>query len=253
MNAIGSSLLQFWKSSIGRKLIVAVTGILLVGFLVAHMGGNLLIYQGRDALNDYAYFLHHFLHGWGIWAFRAGLLAAFVLHVAATVSLARENRAARETKYECEARVQAPRSSLIMIWSGLTILGFVIFHLLHFTVPVDSDLAGMKDPADPSRTDVYGMVIAGFQNPLVVLFYIVAISLLFSHLSHGISSIFQTLGLRTEKTRGAIHKLGWAVSLVLWAGFLSVPFLISMNVVKDPEAKAGPTAAEITSESGSES
>lgn len=233
MNALGNALLQFWKSSIGKKLIVAVTGILLVGFLIAHMLGNLLIYQGREALNDYAYFLHHFLHGAGIWVARAGLLAAFVLHIVATVALTRQNRESRDTRYAHEETVQAPKSSLIMIWSGLTVLGFVIFHLLHFTMPVAPSLSGLKDPLDPSRPDVYGMVIKGFQNPLVVLFYIIAISLLFSHLSHGIASIFQTLGLRTAKTRSAINKLSWAISIVLWLGFLSVPFLISVNVVED--------------------
>jgi len=233
MNALGNALLQIWKSSIGRKWIVALTGIVLVGFLVAHMGGNLLVFQGREALNDYAYFLHHFLHGWGIWAFRLVLLGAFVLHIAATISLVRENRAARDSRYACDATVQAPKSSRIMIWSGLTVLGFVVFHILHFTIPVNPNLAGLKDPLDPTRADVFGMVVKGFQNPLVVVFYIVAVSLLCSHLCHGVASIFQTLGLRTEKTRGAIHKLGLALALVLWLGFLAVPFLVSMGAVKD--------------------
>jgi len=236
MNSLGKALLQGWNSSIGKKWIVAITGIVLVGFLVAHMVGNLLIFQGRESLNDYAYFLHHFLHGWGIWAFRLVLLGAFVLHIVATVSLVRQNRTARDARYACDATVQAPKSSRIMIWSGLTVLGFVIFHILHFTIPVNPNLAGLQDPLDPSRADVYGMVVKGFQNPLVVLFYIVGVSLLCSHLSHGIASIFQTLGMRSEKTRGAIHKLGLGISLVLWLGFLSVPFLVSVNAVSDEHA-----------------
>lgn len=233
MNSLGKALLQFWQSSIGKKLIVAVTGIVLVGFLIAHMVGNLLIYQGRESLNDYAYFLHHFLHGWGIWLFRLVLIGAFVLHIFTTILLVRENRAARSSRYEFDATVQAPKSSRVMIWSGLTVLGFVIFHIFHFTIRVDPDLAAMKDPADPSRHDVYGMVIAGFQNPLVVLFYIVAISFLCSHLSHGISSLFQTLGLRSEKTRHAIKVLGIAISVVLWLGFLSIPVLVNTGGLKD--------------------
>ena len=208
MNALGKTISRFWASSIGRKLIVAVTGIMLVGFLLGHMTGNLLIYQGREDLNDYAYFLHHFVHGWGVWLARLGLLAAFVLHIAATVSLTIENRAARSSQYACDATVQASRSSRIMIWSGLTVIAFVIFHIFHFTIRLDPDLAAMKDPADPARHDVYGMLIAGFKNPLIVLFYLVGITLLCSHLSHGIASIFQTLGLRTEKTRKPFEFLG---------------------------------------------
>lgn len=252
MNALGTALLQFWKSSIGKKLIVAVTGILLVGFLIAHMVGNLLIYQGREAMNEYAYFLHHFLHGWGIWLFRLGLIAAFVLHIVATVALTRQNREARDSRYAYEGTVQASKSSRIMIWSGLTVLGFVIFHILHFTIPVAPGLSGLKDPLDPERVDVYGMVIKGFQNPLVVLFYILAISLLCSHLSHGIASIFQTLGLRSEKTRGPIHKLGIAISGVLWLGFLSIPFLISVNAIED-DATEPATALEAPASAAQES
>lgn len=239
MNVLGKTLLRFWNSSIGKKLVVALTGLMLVGFLLGHMAGNLLVFQGREDLNDYAEFLHHMLHGWGIWIFRLGLLGAFFLHIAATVSLVRLNRAARDTRYSCDATVQAPGSSRIMIWSGLTVLAFVVFHILHFTVRVDPALAAMKDPGDPDRHDVYGMVVAGFQSPLVVLFYIVAISLLCSHLSHGIASVFQTLGLRTVKSRAAIANLSWGVAILLWIGFLAIPVLISTGALTDEEAAAG--------------
>jgi len=243
MNALGKALLQFWQSSIGKKWIVALTGILLVGFLIGHMAGNLLMYQGRSAINEYAEFLKHFLHGSGIWFARIGLLVAFVLHIVATVSLTRQNRAARQTRYACDATVQTSRSSRIMIWSGLTVIAFVIFHLLHFTVRIDPELASMKDPNDPSRHDVFGMVIAGFQNPWVVLFYIAAISLLCSHLSHGIASVFQTLGLRSDKTQRAELRLGWTISIILWIGFLSIPLLVIVGALDDPAA-AGSAAVE---------
>lgn len=233
MNSLCRTLLRFWNSSIGKKLIVALTGLMLVGFLLGHMAGNLLIFQGREDLNDYAEFLHHMLHGWGIWIFRLGILGAFVLHIAATVSLVRQNRSARDTRYACDTTVQAPASSRIMIWSGLTVVAFVIFHIFHFTIRVDPALASMKDPGDPARHDVFGMVIKGFQNPAIVLFYIVAISLLCSHLSHGIASIFQTLGLRTEKTRVAIRNLAWGITILLWIGFLSIPFLVATGTLKD--------------------
>jgi succinate dehydrogenase / fumarate reductase cytochrome b subunit len=233
MNALGKTLLLFWNSSIGKKLVVAITGLMLVGFLLGHMAGNLLIFQGREDLNDYAEFLHHMLHGWGIWIARLGILGAFFLHIFATVSLVQHNRASRDSRYACDTTVQAPVSSRIMIWTGLTVIAFVVFHIFHFTVRLDPDLAAMKDPGNPERHDVYGMVIAGFQNPLVVIFYILAISFLCSHLSHGIGSIFQTLGLRTEKTRVAIRNLSVAISVLLWVGFLSIPILVVTGGLRD--------------------
>jgi succinate dehydrogenase / fumarate reductase cytochrome b subunit len=145
------------------------------------------------------------------------------------------NRASRDSRYACDTTVQAPVSSRIMIWTGLTVIAFVVFHIFHFTVRLDPDLAAMKDPGNPERHDVYGMVIAGFQNPLVVIFYILAISFLCSHLSHGIGSIFQTLGLRTEKTRVPFERLGLAISVLLWIGFLSIPLLIVTGVLTDTE------------------
>ncbi len=233
MNSLAKALAQFWKSSIGKKLVVGITGALLVLFLIGHMVGNLLIFQGREDLNEYAEFLHHLAHGWGIWVVRIGLLTAFVLHIVATVSLVRQNRAARESRYEFEETNVASKSSRIMIWSGLTVLAFVIFHILHFTVRIDKDLAGMVDPQHPDRHDVYGMVILGFQNLWVVLFYIVGISLLCSHLSHGIASIFQTLGMRSEETRDTTKKLGLAISVVLWAGFLITPIAVATGAKTD--------------------
>lgn len=239
MNPLGKAIQQFWRSSIGRKLVVAITGAMLVFFLLGHVAGNLLVFQGREAMNDYAQFLHEMLHGQGVWIARIGLLVAFVLHIWATISLTVENKAARTARYACDNTVQASKSSRIMIWSGLTVLAFVVFHILHFTVRVDPDLANLPDahyaaenPGE-ERHDVYAMVIKGFKNPLVTLFYIVGITLLCSHLSHGIASIFQTLGLRSRKTSGAETKIGWAISVALWIGFLSIPLAVITGVLKD--------------------
>lgn len=239
MNPLGKAILQFWRSSIGRKIVVALTGVLLVLFLFGHVAGNLLIFQGREAMNSYAQFLHEMLHGQGVWIARIGLLVAFVLHIWATISLTRENKEARNARYACDNTVQASRSSRIMIWSGLTVLAFVIFHILHFTIRVDPDLANLPDTAyaaenpGESRHDVYAMVIKGFKNPLVSLFYIVGITLLCSHLSHGVASIFQTLGLRSRKTAGFETKLSWAVAIALWLGFLSIPFAVMFGALKN--------------------
>jgi succinate dehydrogenase / fumarate reductase, cytochrome b subunit len=225
MNAITRCLCNYWSSSIGKKLIVALTGLVLAGFLAGHLSGNLLMYVGRAAFNEYAEFLHHMLHGAGVWIARVVLLTMLVIHVVATISLTRQNRAARQP-YEYKATIQASKSSRIMIWSGLTILAFVIFHLLHFTVRVDSQLAGI------GATDPYGMVIVGFRNPLVVLFYIIAMTLLCSHLSHGVASIFQTLGLRSKKAEGTIKTISVGYSLAIWAGFISIPISVLTGLIQ---------------------
>ena len=225
MNALNRSFFALWSSSIGKKYIVAISGIVLVLFLAGHLTGNLLIYVGRVAFNEYAEFLHGALHGAGVWIARIVLLVTLFAHVAATIALTRQNRTARKA-YEFKNTIQASKSSRIMILSGLTILAFVIFHLLHFTVRVDSGLAqlGAKDP--------FGMVIVGFQNFWVVLFYVIAISLLCSHLVHGVGSIFQTLGLRSKKTEGIIHQVSVGYSFAIWAGFVSIPLSIFLGIVK---------------------
>jgi len=241
MNALTRSATAYWQSSIGKKLIVAVTGIALVLFLGGHLTGNLLIFAGREAFNDYAQFLHEAGHGALIWVARIGLLVAFVLHITATIQLTRQNKKARSSDYQYKQRIQAKKSSLIMIWSGLTILAFVVFHILHFTVRVAGGFSELVDKAHLAETgeerhDAYGMVIkgfeAGFLNFLVVLFYIVAMTLLCSHLSHGVSSVFQTLGWRSKKAQDLIQKVSLGYAFVIWAGFISVPLTIFFGLVK---------------------
>jgi succinate dehydrogenase / fumarate reductase cytochrome b subunit len=219
MNASTCSLCTIWNSSIGKKLLVALTGLVLVLFLAGHLAGNLLIFVGEKDFNEYAELLHTMLHGAGVWIARVVLLTCLVIHVAATISLTRANRAA-SPKYVHEQTIQASKSSRIMIWSGLTILAFVIFHILHFTVRVDSGLA------DIAKTNPHKMVIVGFSNGFVVLFYAIAMTLLCSHLAHGVASIFQTLGLRSKKSAPLIEKFSKAFALIIWLGFLSIPLAI---------------------------
>lgn len=224
------SLCTFTRSSIGRKMIVALTGLVLVLFLAGHLTGNLLVFAGSEAFNDYAQFLHSALHGAGVWIARIGLLVCLVLHVWFTILLTKANRAA-SPKYQHEATVQAPKSSRIMIWSGLTILAFIIFHLLHYTVKAGSDFSSYVDQAyleetGETRHDAHRMVIVGFKNGLVSIFYIIAMTCLCSHLSHGVSSIFQTLGLRSQKTAGLIKFFSHAFAIVIYVGFISIPLSI---------------------------
>lgn len=212
---------RFWNSSIGKKIVVALTGAFLVVFLAGHLVGNLLIFQSSEAFNHYADFLHTMLHGWGIWLFRATMLVSLALHILATVQLTAANRAARPRRYEHDSTMVASRSSRIMVWSGLTILVFFVFHILHYTVRIEGDLKLLAD-----FHQNWAMTVAGFQSIPVVLFYILAMGLLCSHLSHGVGSIFQTLGLRTKKSSAAIGLLSKVYAVVLFLGFISIPISI---------------------------
>lgn len=230
MNALTRSLSAFWTSSIGKKYIVAVTGVILVGFLAGHLGGNLLVFAGPDIFNEYALFLHSAAHGTAVWVARTVLLVAFVAHVAATISLVKHNRSARP-KYEFDNTIQASRASRTMIWSGLTILAFVIYHLLHFTFRAGNNYGSYVDgqyfaATGIERPDAWRMVIDGFSWFPAVAFYVIAISLLCIHLSHGVSSMFQTLGWRSKRSASLIDNGAKAYSLVLWLGFLSIPLAI---------------------------
>lgn len=186
------------------------------------------MYMGADAFNEYAAFLHGFGHGAGIWFARFGLLGAFVLHIVFTVLLVKENRESKGHNYEKETYVKANHGSRWMIWSGMTIILFVIYHLLHFTVRVvPSELAdiGAKSP--------YHMVIQGFDGKwLVVGFYILAMTCLCSHLSHGVASIFQTLGLRTKKNALLIDTGAKLYTVGIYFGFISIPIAINLGIIK---------------------
>jgi succinate dehydrogenase / fumarate reductase cytochrome b subunit len=219
MNALLRPLCALWNTSIGKKWLVAITGLALVVFLLGHLAGNMLVFAGPEAFDDYAKMLHESLHGVGIWIARVGLLAVVTVHIAATISLTRTNRRV-SPKYEYAATIQAKKSSLIMIWSGLTILAFIIFHILHFTVRTDAELA------DLAAISPHAMVIKGFQNISVVAFYVIAMTLLCSHASHGVQSMFQTLGLRSKKAAPLIDAASKGYAILVWLGFISIPLSI---------------------------
>jgi succinate dehydrogenase / fumarate reductase cytochrome b subunit len=229
MNALTRCLDTYWSSSIGKKLVVAITGIVLVLFLAGHLVGNLVVFLGAEPFNEYAYFLHHMLHGAGIWAFRAVMLVMITAHIAATVALTRQNRAARQA-YEHKATLQASKSSRTMILSGLTILAFVIYHMLHFTARVGNEYNNpelYKFMLDGKEVhNAWKMVIDGFSWPPASIFYVIAMTLLCSHLMHGVGSIFQTLGFRSQKAAGLIKLISVGYSVFIWVGFVSIPVAI---------------------------
>ena len=230
MNALTRAILSFWDSSIGKKILVAGTGIALLLFLPGHMIGNLLLFAGKDAINEYALWLHNLGHGGAVWIARIGLLAALVVHVLLTIQLTVRNRAVRQ-KYSRPATNRASRSSRMMIWSGLTILAFIIYHISHFTVRIGNDYNGTvyltSLPGHEGDVhNVHKMIIDGFSHTGNTVFYMIAITILCSHLSHGFASVFQTLGLRSRKSDLLIARAGWAYALMIWVGFLSIPVAV---------------------------
>jgi succinate dehydrogenase / fumarate reductase cytochrome b subunit len=232
MNALTRCLATYWSSSIGKKLVVALTGLFLLLFLAGHLIGNLAVFMGPEAFNSYAYFLHHMAHGAGIWAFRIIMLVMLAAHIIATIQLTRQNKAARKA-YEHPATIQASTSSRYMIVTGLTILAFFVYHILHFTVRAGNEY---NNPAlysyilDGKQVhNAWKMVIDGFSVWYVSAFYIIAISLLASHLMHGFQSVFQTLGLRSKKSAATLQQLSIAYAAFIWIGFVSIPVAILLG------------------------
>jgi succinate dehydrogenase / fumarate reductase, cytochrome b subunit len=215
-------------SSPGKKTVVALTGIALVLFAVGHMLGNFTIYFGPDAINTYALKLHSL--GPLLWVVRLGLLAVVVAHIFFTMLLWAENRRARPRKYAVFAPMTTTVFARTMRLSGLFILAFVVFHLAHFTLQVvDPAYAAMKTQLDGKTVhDVYRMVVVGFSNPWVAGFYVVALFLLALHLSHGIGSLFQTLGITNQRLRPLFTAGGHLIAWGLFIGYASIPVSIAL-------------------------
>jgi len=214
----------FVRSSIGRKVVMATTGVILVGFVIAHMIGNLQVYIGPEAMNDYAVWLRQVLHGAGLWIARAVLLAAVILHIWAATSLTLSSRKARTVGYREQKWRESTYASRTMRWGGVIILLFVIYHILHMTT-------GTVHPSF-IEGDVYHNFIAGFKVVPVSLFYIVAMLALGLHLKHGVWSMFQTLGVSHPRYIRAAHVLAWIVALVVVVGNISFPLAVMAGIVK---------------------
>lgn len=238
MNALIKTVCTFVTSSIGRKIIVAITGVSLVLFLVGHLFGNLLIYGDPAMINTYAYGLHSMPPA-ALWGIRLGLAVFFLIHIILTIQLKLENKAARGNQgYKFNNTIAATISARYMIYSGLTVLVFLVYHLLQYTVR-----AGL-DPADFSYTfatgalagvetfDVHKMIVEGFSNTWVSGFYLLAVIMLFSHLSHGVESIFQTVGLSSRKIRPWYKLAANVYAIVICVGFASIPVAVLLGVIK---------------------
>jgi succinate dehydrogenase / fumarate reductase cytochrome b subunit len=214
--------MQILKSVVGRKIFMAITGQCMVLFAVVHMVGNSSIFVGPDGINAYAKHLHDL--GPLVWVFRAGLLALLSVHVFYGIQLTLENNAANPTTYAVKKQLKATFSSNNMIWTGLVLLAFLIYHLLHFTARLTPGVVEGIDAL--GRYDVFTMVVSAFRNGGIVVIYLVAMATLFLHLSHGIQSFFQTMGWNTDKTQCGISTIGKAVAFILLAGYAVIPLSI---------------------------
>lgn len=216
-------------SSLGKKTIVAVTGILLVLFVIGHLLGNLTVFLGPEALNAYAEKLHSL--GPILWVVRLGLLAVVGLHIFFTMLLWKENQKARPKKYIASNPIGTNVFARTMRLSGLIVLAFVVFHLAHFTVRVvDPSYVAMKTTLDGRQVhDVYSMVVKGFSSVPIVVIYIVGLFLLTSHLSHGLSSLFQTLGITNLRIRKNYELAGRLIAWLLFVGYSSIPLSILLS------------------------
>ncbi len=219
---------KIFKSSVGLKFVVGVTGLCLLGFVIAHLLGNLQIYWGAQAINEYAKGLRHLPLGL-LYIARAGLIVIFAIHIVGAISLQSQNAGARPTPYHMKKPVVSSMASRTMLYTGLLIITFVLYHLAHFTWHLFGEVPHLSDGA----VDVYGMVVMGFKNPVIALSYIAAMIVLGLHLSHGIASFFQTAGFNHNQYNGAINcagkSLAWAIALAnisipvsVWLGFISL-------------------------------
>jgi succinate dehydrogenase / fumarate reductase, cytochrome b subunit len=224
--------LTLYRSTIGKKAIMAVTGLMLVGFVIAHMAGNLQMFIGPEKMNRYA----AFLQGLGelLWVARLGLLVATILHVVMAVQLTQIKRNARPIGYEQRTPQVSTWGSRSMRWGGFVLLVFIVFHILHFTTGTVFPMASAPDAQYPAytHTDVYGNVISAFRNPWVSAFYIVSMLFLMLHLFHGAWSSVRTLGL-TKPSRNPLHRrVSTAIAVLVWLGFTAIPVAVLLGAIR---------------------
>lgn len=228
--------LTLYRSSVGKKIMMAVSGLILFGFIVGHMAGNLKAFQshnedGTHPLDTYAEFLKEVGYplvpeGGLLWAFRLVLLAAVGVHILAAIQLWSGARTARPSRYRKEQSQVFSYASRTMRWGGVIVAAFVVYHILHFTT-------GHVHP-DFEYGRVYDNLVIGFQNPLVAGFYIVAVGALCLHLYHGLWSVFTTLGVQNRRIDRIRRPLAAAISVVLFLGFTSVPLAVLTRILTLP-------------------
>jgi len=223
---------KLFTSSLGKKFVMAVSGGVLCLFVVGHMIGNLQIFLPPEAINRYARFLQSNLEL--LWPVRIVMLTLVVLHVWSAVQLSLENNAARPVGYANATPYAASYASRTMLVTGLVVAAFVLYHLLHYTLRVETvngasvPFSALKDP-QTGHNDVYAMMIAGFRVNWVAVFYLIGVGLLCFHLSHGLAAMFQSLGLKNHVYGPCIDKGSKVIALVLFLGYASIPTAVMLG------------------------
>jgi succinate dehydrogenase / fumarate reductase cytochrome b subunit len=214
----------FWQSTNGKKVVMAVTGAMMFAFVVGHMLGNLQMFEAPEHINAYGHFLHNL--GELLWIERGILLLAIALHITATVQLALRSKAARPIGYSRKEAINSSYAARTMYWSGPIVLVFIIFHLLQFT-------AGYVHPqAQFVAGDVYHNVVSGFQVWWVSAWYIFAMCLLGLHLSHGLWSMFQSVGLAHPRLSPYLRSAARATAILIVLGYISIPISVLLGFIK---------------------
>jgi len=225
-----TALAAFYRSSVGKKMIVALTGVILMLFVIGHLLGNLQIFLGPRWVNDYAQHLRDL--GPLLWLVRITLLVAVLFHIYFTISLALENRRARPQRYQTRDYVKASYASRHMVVSGLVVLAFIVFHLLHFTARQFNPRFPLLKNDPLNHYDVYSMMVYGFQNVYVSIFYIIGLFLLTLHLTHGASSFFQSLGLNDKKLTPALALGARVFAWLLFIGYTAIPVAVLLGFIQ---------------------
>lgn len=222
--AARSRIRLFWESTVGKKAVMAATGLIMTGFVILHMIGNLQVFEGAARLNGYSHFLHHTINE-VLWFLRVVLLVSVVLHIVAAWQLTRTGHAARPTPYARRTPQAATVASRSMRWGGVALALFIVFHLLHLTT-------GTIQPVPFQQGDVYANLVGGFQIWWVTLIYVLAMIALGLHIFHGGWSSVRTLGLVRPKAEPRRRPVAATLAIVLWAGFTLVPVAIFLGWVR---------------------
>ena len=212
----------FWDTSLGKKAVMAVTGVILFGFVLGHMLGNMQVYLGPEKLDAYGKALHSL--GPLLWAVRLALLGAVVLHIVASIQLWKQSNSARPQAYVKKEDIAASYAARTMRWSGPILAAFIIYHLLHFTT-------GTAHP-DFVYLGVYHNVVTGFQSVPASLFYIIAMVLLGLHLNHGLWSMFQTMGVSHPRYTPMLKRFAQVFAAIIVIGNCSIPLAVLTGVIK---------------------